>query len=113
MSKKHFDEYFCQVAAQYDSMKNMLKQFEELAASQMVEPERIENAKIAIQPIKSSYEMLAYVKYLLDMPNRQKKQKTYALNNKKKIEQIDYINTQQGIVDQNSNALNNTKELLE
>ena len=73
MSKKHFDEYYFQLYSDYVEMINLLKQLEDECATGMVSPDKIENYKNALQPIKDSFLTMQFVKYLLDKPNKKGK----------------------------------------
>ena len=77
MSKKHFDEYYFQLYSDYVEMINLLKQLEDECATGMVSPDKIENYKNALQPIKDSFLTMQFVKYLLDKPNKKGKIKRY------------------------------------
>lgn len=86
MAKKHFDEYYRSIYSQYVGLKKTLDDLSQDALNNMIEPERLEQLKRTIQPVKSSYDMLTYVKYLLDMPARKQKRAKYDRQNKKVID---------------------------
>ncbi len=77
MSKKQFDEYFNNIYFQYLQLQRVLEDMSKEVEENIIPPERIEELKKTIQPVKSSYETLLYVKYLLDMPQRKSKVKKY------------------------------------
>lgn len=73
MSKKHFDEYYKTVCNQYSEMLEALHEVEELTMQQMIGPDRLDNIKRQIEPLKNNYMTLSYVAFLLNKPNRDKK----------------------------------------
>lgn len=85
MSKKNFDDYYYKVASQYQEMYNDLKEVEELCKQSMMNPEIYENMVKTLEPVKNSFSVLSYVKYLLDMPVKKDKQQRYSAQPKNKI----------------------------
>ncbi len=75
MAKRHVVEYFDKVANQYKDMLNELKDFENECNNGLVEPERFDNFKKIIEPLKNNYMTWSYMMYLLNLPNREKKVK--------------------------------------
>ena len=74
MSKKNFDDYYYTVAAQYQEMYSDLKEVEELCKQSVMNPDIYENMVKTLEPVKNSFAVLSYVKYLLDMPVKKHKQ---------------------------------------
>ena len=64
MSKKHFDEYYKTVCNQYSEMLEALHEVEELTMQQMIGPDRLDNIKRQIEPLKNNYMTLSYVAFL-------------------------------------------------
>lgn len=85
MARKHFDEYFQTVSKQYRQLQVALEDMSKDVTEGMMEPERLENLKATILPVKNSYETLNYIRYLLDMPARKEKQSRYAKQNSKRV----------------------------
>jgi hypothetical protein len=77
MAKRHVEEYFNTVANQWLEMQNELNDFAEEARKGLFPPERLEEIKTTIQPIKTNYETLSYIMFLLNMPNRKAKETKY------------------------------------
>lgn len=75
MAKRHVVEYFDKVANQYKDMLNELKDFEDECNNGLVEPERFDNFKKIIEPLKNNYMTWSYMMYLLNLPNKEKKVK--------------------------------------
>ena len=86
MAKRHVEEYFNKIAEQYKSLLNELKDFEKECNEGLVEPERFDNFKKIIEPLKNNYMTWSYVMYLLNLPNRESKVKIIKRRDKKKIE---------------------------
>lgn len=86
MSRKHFDDYYNKICSQFFSLNEVFDDLSKEVAEGMVEPERLEQLKVTIQPIKDSYQTLSYIKYLLDKPQRSHKQPRYKNVNKKLLE---------------------------
>lgn len=110
MSVRHIKDYYDEVANQYIELREELKEFSSLAEQNMFEPERIEKIKESIQPLMRNYEVLSYIMYLLNMPNRSSKEKGYEQRNKKLLAQIKPENTKDGVISQNSKVINDFKE---
>ncbi len=86
MARKHFDEYYNKVCSQLFQLQETFNDMAKEVDSKMIEPERLEQVKKTIQPVKDSYTTLSYIKYLLDMPNRKHKQPRYKAQNKKVLD---------------------------
>lgn len=77
MSKKHVEEYFKVIADQYSEMIDLLKELEQQYETNIIEPERLDKIKESIIPLKTNYQRISYIMYLLNMPNKKEKQKKY------------------------------------
>lgn len=105
MSVKHLREYYQKVCDQYNEMINDLQELEEYAKTNMVEPERLEQYKQTIGPIKENYLTLSYIIFLLNKPNKKEKQKKYLKQHKKELDKIPYSNTQEGKIEKGKQTL--------
>jgi hypothetical protein len=83
MARKDFDEYYNKISSQLFELDKVFKDLSAEVDTGMVEPERIEQLKITIEPIKTSYHTLSYIKYLLDKPTRKSKHSRYDSQNRK------------------------------
>ena len=83
MARRDFDEYYRKIASQLFELDKVFKDLSAEADAGIVEPERIEQLKITIEPIRTSYHTLSYIKYLLDMPARKSKRARYNCQNKR------------------------------
>lgn len=82
MARKDFDAYYNKIAKQYHELNNVVEELSEQLSKNLVEPERVDNAKITLKPIATSFQTVSYIKYLLDKPTRKTKHKKYDTNNK-------------------------------
>lgn len=110
MSKKHFDEYYNQVCQDYSDMIEAIKDLEDECNQGLVSPDRIENMKTVIEPLKTNYMTLSYVKFLLNKPSRNSKQKTYGKQNKKFLESLDKSRSPEEVHNENIDVINKVKE---
>ena len=67
----------------------------------MIGPDRLDNIKRQIEPLKNNYMTLSYVAFLLNKPNRDKKEKRYVESNKKKLLKLDFKRSPSGVVTEN------------
>lgn len=86
MARRDFDAYYNKIASQLFELDKVFKDLSQEADAGMVEPERLEQVKKTIEPIKNSYQTLSYIKYLLDMPAKRQKQPRYKRQNKKLLQ---------------------------
>ena len=77
MSKKDVDAYYKQMCLDYGELVENLKEMETLVSKELISPDRIDELKKVIEPIKNNYMRISYIMYLLDMPNRKEKKKKY------------------------------------
>ena len=85
MARKHFEEYLSTITAQYRDLQETLAEMSKEVDEGMIEPERIEQLKATIAPVKNSFDTLLYIKYLLDKPVKPAKHKKYDRTNQKVI----------------------------
>lgn len=109
MARKDFDAYYLQLYKQYNELKNNLAEMSQEVNEGMMPPERMEQLKATIQPVKNSFEMLSYVKYLLDKPTRKSKHEGYAKRNKN-ILKLSGNNTADDVVQRNQAVLESLKQ---
>lgn len=91
MANRHVIEYFNKVADQYHDMLSEIRDFEEECRKGLIEPERLDEVKKIIEPLKNNYMTWSYVMYLLNLPNRERKVKAYKRRNARLISK--YNNT--------------------
>ena len=110
MSVKHVKEYYDTMCSQYHELCDGLREFEELCDNNIISPERLENMKKMVEPLRNNYQTLSYIMYLLNMPNRKERQKKYEKMHKKFLGMIDDANTKQGKIDENKKVLKDLKD---
>lgn len=110
MSVKHVREYFDIMANQYIEMLEAYRDLEKECQEGLVEPERLDNMQILLNPIKENYMRLSYIMFLLNKPNRESKGPRYVQANKKLLEKIPKEHTLEGVVEENKAALESTKK---
>lgn len=91
MARKHFDDYLNTITKQYIQLNETLKDLSEEVDNNMIEPERLEQLKATIAPVKQSFDTLTYIKYLLDKPTRKSKEQGYNRMNKKVIDSTKHV----------------------
>lgn len=111
MARKHFDEYLSIITQQYISLNETLKDISKEVDEGMIEPERLEQLKATIAPVKNSFDTLTYIKYLLDKPTRSSKHKGYNNRNKKVIQQTKNV-TKDVVVQRNKEVIDNLSNCI-
>ena len=70
MSKKHVEEYYDQICQDYRDMIEALHDLEEEAMQGLISPQRVEETKEVIKPLKDNYMRISYIMYLLNKPSK-------------------------------------------
>lgn len=89
MSKKDVEKYYNQITADYTEMIENLKEMEELAAQKIINPDKIEELKAAVEPLKNNYMTISWIMFLLNQPNKKEKIARYKKTEEKKVLTID------------------------
>lgn len=111
MAVKHIKEYYEQVCNQYIQMNEELKDFQKEVEEGLVEPERIENLKKMIEPLKNNYMTISWIMYLLNQPNRDSKERAYQKRNKKFLDSLDKNFNKESIMKQNDEVIKSIGEV--
>ena len=111
MAVKHIKEYYEQVCEQYVQMNEELRDFQKEVENGLVEPERIDNLKALIEPLKNNYMTLSWIMYLLNKPQRESKEKGYERRNRKSTESLDKKFNKDGIMKQNEDVIKSIGEV--
>ena len=106
MSKKHFEDYLNKVYNSYLQLEKVYNAYLEECQKDMVEPERLQSLEEMIKPVKDSYNTLRYIKYLLDMPNRESKGARYINQNKRLLNSIDDKYKKEAVLRANEETIN-------
>lgn len=90
MSKKHVEDYYLKMLADYTEMKNVL---EELQRSISIDPssvnmDYINSVKEKVRLLEANYKRLSYIMFLLNQPNKEKKINRYIKREHKKLNSI-------------------------
>ena len=105
MAVKHIVKYYNQICEQYTDMLNEIRDFEEEARRGMIEPERLDQIKEDIKPMKDNYERWAYMMYLLNLPAKKSKQKKYVRQNNKLLASISDKNKIDAVLAENKESI--------
>lgn len=111
MSKVDFEKYYTQISNQYHELVNNLKEIEEYAINNPVDPVVIDNMKKTIEPVKMSFQTVSYIKYLLDLPRRKSKVKKFEKQNKKLLSKFNKEDEVKKIRD-NDKVVSNVKDMI-
>lgn len=106
MSIKHVKSYYNGVCEDYHEMINLLHELEEEAQTTVVPPEKIENLKEIIKPLKDNYERWSWMIFLLNQPNKKEKKKKYERQNEKLIKEFKEKNDLSAIKEEDKKVLN-------
>ena len=106
MSKRHFEEYLNNVYNSYLQLEKVYNAYLEECQKDMVEPERLQSLEEMIKPVKDSYNTLRYIKYLLDMPNKESKGARYINQNKRLLNSIDDKYKKEAVLRANEETIN-------
>ena len=107
MSKRHVDEYFNTIADQYHEMLQALHEIEEECSKGLMDPDRLEQIKTLIEPLKENYMRISYIMFLLNKPNREKKVKKYEEQNKRLLSKIPKEDRLENIKAENQKTIDN------
>lgn len=106
MAYKHIKEYYDKICEQYLEMKDEIRDFEIEAQNNIMEPERLDMIKEQIKPLMDNYERWSYMMYLLNLPVKKSKQKSYQERNKKFISNLNKNNSLQSVLEENKQVIN-------
>lgn len=107
MAVKHVKEYYDQICDQYIQMQEEIKDFQKEVEEGLIEPERIDNLKKIIEPLKNNYMTISWIMYLLNKPQRDSKEKPYEQRNKKFLESLDKRFNKEAIIKENDEVIEN------
>lgn len=70
MAKKDVMQYYEVMCNQYLEMQESLKDMEEELQKNLISPDRVEQLKRTIEPIKNNYMRISYIVFLLNKPSK-------------------------------------------
>ena len=85
MAVRDIKEYYLKMQAQYYEMRGDLQDYEQAVRDGHISEEQLESVKEHIATIQDNYERLRYIMYLLELPNKKHKQKSYNDQNKRLV----------------------------
>ena len=78
----------------------------------MTSPDVLKQLEETMRPIRDSYNTLRYVKYLLDMPNKDSKGARYTNQNRKLLNSIDDKYKKEAVLKNNEEVLNKAEQQI-
>ena len=112
MALRHFKEYYKQVEKQYLRMLEDSKEYDKLLKEGKVDPEQVEQVQVMLSKVTENYKRLTYIAYLMQLPNKKKKE---AKHRDSRLEKALYIDkaTACAVCEENEDILKNFKKQLE
>ena len=111
MAVKHVKEYYEHVCNQYLQMNEELRDFQKEVENGLIPPERIDNLKAVIEPLKNNYMTLSWIMFLLNKPQRDSKDKSYQKRTKKFTDPLDKNFDKESILKQNDGVIKSIGEV--
>jgi anion-transporting ArsA/GET3 family ATPase len=113
MAIKDVRDYFFTMLAQYLEEKQNLEDFSEALKSGYITEEQMQEAQETVASLEENYHRLAYIMYLLEMPNRKDKKIRYTNQNKVLLETFKKLGADEdSIVNENIESLKHFKATL-
>jgi hypothetical protein len=114
MAIKDVRYYFFTMLAQYVEEKQNLADFEEALKEGLITEEQMQDALENVDKLEENYHRLAYIMYLLSLPNRKSKKAAYSNQFKVLEEEFNRLGVDiESIKEENSDALVHFKAALE
>ena len=110
MALRHFKDYYMQVEKQYLKMVEDAKEYDKLLKEGKVEYEQVEQVQSMLSKLTENYKRLTYVAYLMQLPNRPKKE---AKHRNVKVENALQDSSKEAILKENEDVLKNFKNKIE
>lgn len=113
MSKKHVEEYYAKMVADYTEMKTVLDELQKNATEETADTylNQINVIKEQVQLLEANYKRLAYIIFLLNEPNKKSKQPGYFRREHKKLDAIPKEHREESVEKENSDILDNIKNI--
>lgn len=113
MAIKDVRHYFYTMLAQYVEEKQNLADFEEALKDGLITEEQMQEATETVASLEANYYRLAYIMYLLDMPNRKSKKDAYVKQYKLILDELTKLGADiDSVKAENSDALIHFKAAL-
>lgn len=108
MAIKHFNNYFYTMLNQYCEEKENLKDFEEAFKAGYITEDKLTSIKDDFERLEANFERVKYLKFLLDMPNRDSKKSRYEKQHKDDISRFKAAKATLADVELENNQLSQT-----
>lgn len=113
MAVKDVKNYFFTMLVQYLEEKQNLADFEQGLKEGLITEEQLQEALDVVKDLETNYYRLAYIMFLLDMPNRKTKKSAYIKQNKVILEELKSLGADiESIKKENTDALIHFKAAL-
>lgn len=109
MSKKDVDKYFNKICDDYHELIETLHEMEDAVSKGLLDPDRLEQLKLTIEPMKINWQRISYIMYLLNKPTKKSKYERYANQNKKLIQDNSSLDD---IEKENKNCIQNIQNMI-
>lgn len=113
MSKKHVEEYYAKMFSDYCEMKSVLEDLQSSLTEEtaLAYKPQITDIKNKVKLLEANYKRLSYIMFLLNMPNKKKKEKNYIRSEHRKLDVIPDKDRKESVEKENENILNDLKNL--
>lgn len=113
MAKKDVQQYFFNMLVQYLEEKQNLADFESALKEGHITQEQMDEVLEIVAKLEENYHRLAYIMFLLDMPNRKSKKEYYVKQYKPILDEFKRLGADiDSIKEENSDALMHFKTAL-
>jgi archaellum component FlaC len=113
MAVKDVRHYFYTMLSQYIEEKQNLADFEAALKDGLITEDQMQEALETVNELEKNYHRLAYIMYLLDMPNRSSKKQAYVRQYKNILAELENLGADiNHIKNENSDALIHFKAAL-
>lgn len=114
MAIKDVKHYFYTMLSQYIEEKQNLSDFEEALKEGNITEDQMNEALEIVAGLEENYHRLAYIMFLLEMPNRKSKKEGYLRQYKPILDELKRLGADvESIKEENSDALTHFKAKLE
>ena len=114
MAKKDVQQYFFNMLTQYLEEKQNLADFTKAFEENLITEEQMQEALTTVADLENNYYRLAYIMYLLDMPNKKEKKKIYARQYKNVLKELQNLGADiESVKQENTDALVHFKAALQ
>lgn len=116
MARKHVISYYLEQEQAYLQLLDTIKELDELHRSGKIDYDRYSELRDRLAPqveeLKAPYELLSYVIFLLNIPNRPKKGKKYITQNRIYFKYLEKFSKEKAF-DENADALKVIKSIIQ